>query len=393
MEELLILLAEAFKIPIVEKTQKIWFLRTKGGKYYYDYCINNFVALGWDKISPQIIVDEKISDKEKKLKIEEVYPEEKRPGLILSQMNVFYKQMKTGDLIIIPSRNSRDISIGILGDCVDAIHHRIEEEEYPLCDYEHKRNVKWLKEISSWRYIYLFKELRAQQTISDITSCADLIYRNIFPCYISHDMVHITLSKATKTEYTASDNLQLLSSMLSIMDDMSELYGGEKLRDSVLIKTAVGSPGFIELILPGIPGSVIATAIFIKFLIGKAKNEDGSTVTGIMAVVSKVNDLINDHVKRQKELAERDLVLAQVEKTKAEARKIETERQILQSQIETKESDNIEKDTLAMQQKKIEIEVPETKLVQMKVGNISKNIDILKDVVYKNGMRDFDFRE
>lgn len=393
MEELLTLLAGAFEIPIIERTQKIWFLRTKGGKYYYDYRINNFVALGWNKILPQIIVDEKISDREKKLKVEEVYPEEKRPGLILSQMNVFYKQMKSGDLIIIPSRNSKIISIGILGDCVEVVNHQVEDEEYPLCNYEHKRSVKWLKEIASWRDIYLFKELRAQQTISDITLCSDLIYRNLFSCYVSQNNVHITLNKVTKTEYSASDNLQLLSSMLSIIDDMSELYGGEKLRDSVSIKTAVGSPGFIELILPGIPSSAIAAIILVKFIIGKGKSQDGSTVTGIMAVVSKVNDLINDYVKRQKELAEKELVLAQVEKTKAETRKIETEIRTLQSQIKTMESNNSEEDILAVKQKKIEIEVPETNLVQMKAGTISKNINVLKDVVYKSGMQNFDFRE
>jgi len=53
--DLLTSIANEFDIPIIRKDQRVWFFRTRGGKYYYDFTTNSFIALGWDKISPAVI--------------------------------------------------------------------------------------------------------------------------------------------------------------------------------------------------------------------------------------------------------------------------------------------------------------------------------------------------
>lgn len=63
--DLLTLIASEYNIPVVRKNQKVWFFRTKAGKYYYDFQLNGFIALGWDLVSSNLIVDPTI-DKEKK---------------------------------------------------------------------------------------------------------------------------------------------------------------------------------------------------------------------------------------------------------------------------------------------------------------------------------------
>ncbi len=68
-------------------------------------CLNEFVALGWNKIEQSIVENNDISDADKKEYICSKYPTEKRPGLILSQLKCFYTQMKPNDLIVIPSKN------------------------------------------------------------------------------------------------------------------------------------------------------------------------------------------------------------------------------------------------------------------------------------------------
>ena len=55
--DLLTCIASEFNIPIIRKDQKLWFFRTKGGKFYYDFITNGFIALGWDLIPSKLITD------------------------------------------------------------------------------------------------------------------------------------------------------------------------------------------------------------------------------------------------------------------------------------------------------------------------------------------------
>ena len=56
MNQALCDLAETFSIPIIPEKQKIWFLRTKQGLFYYDFKYNNYVALVWYKVSLNLIM-------------------------------------------------------------------------------------------------------------------------------------------------------------------------------------------------------------------------------------------------------------------------------------------------------------------------------------------------
>ena len=310
-------LAKEFNIPIVGGEHKVWFFRTKAGQFYHDFKVNDYIALGWDLISPEFITETKTSRDSKKEQIEALYPDEKRPGLILSQMETFYTKMNVGDLVVIPAEGGKEVSIGRLGELQANVQHKNEAEEYPQCTYMHKRSVEWVKVVDVIRDIYLFKALRAQQTISDVSECGELIFRNLFPVYISEDGIHVTMQKETEANLNLAQNVELQYNFLEIMDEVAKLYGKEKFRSEVSIKTAVGSPGFLELILPGIPVSAIAATFLIKFAIGKEKSADGSA-TGILALASKINDLINDYHNRKKTDAETQLLKAQAAKTQAE---------------------------------------------------------------------------
>lgn len=326
--DLLTSIASQFDIPIIRNDQQIWFFRTNGGKYYYDFITNDFIALGWDKISPSVIVSNKTTKEGKKKHIESLYPDEKRPGLILSQMDIFYNRMHNGDLVLIPNEGTKTVSVGLIGDCVERLVRKSESADYDQCTYVHRRKVMWKKELVLCQDIYLFKTLRAQQTISDITEEATMVFRNLFPVYISENLIHLTFQKPTKDSFNLSSNVELLANIMAIADATASLYGKESFRDTLTMRTAVGSPGFFEIILPDTPVAVISVSFIIfmlKQFIGKEKAVDGSVSTGLLAIASKVNELINDHAKRKKCAAETEqikantkLIEAQIEKTKAE---------------------------------------------------------------------------
>ena len=337
--DLISLFAVEFNIPSLEDDQRIWFFRTKAGRFYQDFRINNFIGLGWDQVSSDLIIDKSIPYDKKREKIEDLYPDEKRPGLILGQMDTFYNRMKENDLVVIPSSGGKQITIGRIGILVEKIHHKQQYDEYPKCDYYHKRSVEWLKVVNSWQDIYLFKAIKAQQTISDITEEAELVFRNLFPVYISNDAVHISFHKASKAELSLANNVDLQAGFLDIMDEIAMLYGMESFRNRASIKIAVGSPGFMEMILPNIPVAVLSAAVIGRIVMGKIKGSDGTTASGLAAVISLINNLINDHCNRKKTDAEIKqieanvrLTDAQAERERAETEKLKAETALLTAQ-------------------------------------------------------------
>ena len=357
--DLLTTLAIEFGIPKTRKNQKIWFFRTKAGIYYEDFKRNGYIALGWDKVPKSLIVEDDPNRESQKKQIQALYPTEARPGLILGQMNVFYNEMHEGDLVIIPSIGSKVITVGTIGSVIDDVEHTQEGPEYVLCTYKHKRNVTWINSIHCWQDIYLFKAIKAQQTISDMTSEATLVMRNIFPVYISENELHFTIQKQTKDDLSLAANVDLLSGILQIADATSELYGKGSIRKDIAMKTAAGSPGFIEMILPSIPVSIIIGVWLVRFALGSQKGEDGSKVTGIMAFISKIDELVTNHKNRektdaetQKILAENKLIEAKADQMKAEADKSRAEAELYRAQAV---KINEEARALALENQQIEL--------------------------------------
>lgn len=68
--DLISLFAAEFNITVIEDEQKVWFFRTKAGRFYHDFHVNNFIGLGWEQVSPDLITDKSISYDSKKEKIE-----------------------------------------------------------------------------------------------------------------------------------------------------------------------------------------------------------------------------------------------------------------------------------------------------------------------------------
>lgn len=338
-------LANFTDIPYRTKDQKIWLLRTESGSFYKDFKINNYVALGWDKISKSLIQDDKLTDIEKKEKIHQQYPEESRPGLILSQMKTFYFQMKPGDYIVIPSKNSQSLAMGKLDDIIDSISHEIAEDEYAKCEFIHRRKVDWLNEIIPVNDVYISKVLRSHQAVTNISEYSDVLYRNIFPLYINENSIHLTLRKSSQTEMKLLDNIKLQNAIYQIISTIASIYSNTDIDDSISIKTAVGSPGFIEIISNS-PLAIAGILCISRTVLGKFKNKDGVSISGIAAIISQLNEFFNDKVERDyrkaeieeknisNKKAEKELDLidlkfeqekAETEKKKAEVRKLNAE--------------------------------------------------------------------
>lgn len=87
----------------------------------------------------------------------------------------------------------------------------------------------------------------------------------------------------------------------------------------------------MEIIWPEIPVAVISVALIVKAVIGKQKGADGSLTDGLMAVITKVNELINDYHNRKKIDAETQKVTAEAHLTEAQAARINVEMEEMQA--------------------------------------------------------------
>lgn len=362
-------------IPEISNERQIWLIRTNGGLYYNDFTTNKYVALGWDAVSVDLLLNSSISNDAKKEKINELYPDEKRPGLIFSQLYNFHCVMNNGDLVLIPSEGTKFIRVGILGETVEEVSHiNNSNEEYAVCSYTHKRKVKWFSEIDVSRDIYLSKIMKVQQTISNITKYADYIYRNIYSCYIVDDFIHLSLQKTSSSDLEMKSNVELQASILEIVDIFYELYGEDESYKKITIKTAVGSPGFIEVILNYAVPTTFSVIFIVNTVLGKLKDSDGSTKKGIIGLIDEINKLRNDYIDRKKKIAEtkvieeniqldKELKQAQIDKISAETRKINAEADALEQSL-----------------------IPSSQKIEKAVEDLEKTSKKLKDITDKNSI-------
>lgn len=158
-------------------------------------------------------------------------------------------------------------------------------------------------------------------------------------CYVAEDGLHLTLHKTTETEYRIKDSIDLQYSVLQINRAITEYYNDSDESDRIVIKTAVASPGFLEIILPYIPNSLVSGFIIFRGILGRTKSSDGEENTGIMAILTKANQLLNDHSARKKIDAEIKQIeantaktLAEMAQTEAQTRKINAEAEAIEIQ-------------------------------------------------------------
>ena len=152
--------------------------------------------------------------------------------------------------------------------------------------------------------------------------------------------VRITFQKTTDGELNVLSNIDLIGSVIDIADQIAGLYKVEPFEKDVTMKTAVGSPGIIELIIPMLTSSapMVLGAIMLWLLIGKYDSEKGVS-SGLNTIFNMVNKHLYDKKERalkDAEIREKDaniqVKIAEAAKIQAETEKIRTETELLKKQ-------------------------------------------------------------
>ncbi len=238
-------------VDVLPENNNYWFVRTNGGAYFETFLKNNFIGIGWNDISLAEITLPKLEDatKRKIAKLEGI-PEndpngKKAISTIFNKLKNF-KNLKKGDIIIIPNIKSQKFAFGIVAD------HTVYIEKKTLdCDFEKRRAIKWIK-TKDLRAMdsYIYKLRVPRQAITNVKRFSDSIDSDINTLFVKNNESHfvIEVSKVGDVNFTALTDL-LINTKIKIQDLNQKLGLGEDL-NQISVKLNLQSPGKIEFKMP-----------------------------------------------------------------------------------------------------------------------------------------------
>lgn len=234
------------RIELVSIESNYWFIRTEYGKLFDDFIHGNYVAVGWDYLTlyelnnvKEDVVKNKIALHDKidlnninsKIKVSTEY----------NKLKTFIN-MKVGDIVVIPSRNSDRLAFGRIVD-------NTAYEDYEAKEYIKRKKIEWLETKNIDDLDSIFYQVKSNQhTISNIDRFAPYIDRVVGNLYSKGDNTHFVLN-IEKTEEINFDELKtLMDNIKVLMININKELGFNEDVDNFYIKINLQSPGALELI-------------------------------------------------------------------------------------------------------------------------------------------------
>lgn len=286
---------DELNIPVV-KDRHYWFVRTTGGVHYEDFIMHDYIAIGWNYISISALLN-KSEDTVKRLietneaaRVESTLdPEElvesgvddnrekgkssvkKAVSLIYNKINRFVNEFREGDIVLIPSRNSDVISIGVLVGPVyeDTLYVQKYYQDNPmtdlcLCPFYKRRKVQWLKHIIKTDLdVFLARAISAQHSVSCVDEFANLINRSVYDIYATDNHLHTTIHAGHPDGLSFAELKTFVNGMDDGMAMIASAMGINYKPEEMDVKIMIHSPGLMEICaLVAGSGIIVCALIF-----------------------------------------------------------------------------------------------------------------------------------
>lgn len=295
-------------LPIINENRDYWLIRTQSGAFFETFRINNFVGIEYDEISYSVISSLKKQYPEQpdfiqalKSLVKKAYPNEAQPGLIAGQISKFLYDIKKGDIIVIPSENSRYISIGCVTET--PVHLATESEMLKTnCDYTFRKRVKWLKTLDRDTLDpYLYKVLFAHQAINNLYQYSEYIERSLNDFFVKDGEAHLILEIEKEDDIHAMELFALGYGYLKSLDDISDYFKLDISSKEIEVKITLNSPGKLHFKALSWRTVVAFGIVVIAINGGGLKFNNGSTTFDLSTsgIIQKIIDYQNSSTDRQ----------------------------------------------------------------------------------------------
>lgn len=297
------LLADLLGIPEINEEKNYWLVRTQAGEYFQEFYLNNYIAIGWDEINDFNLIEQNDSNKLKE-KVQEIYGEDEgRPGHVANQVLRFVNEMKSGDIILIPSKGSTHLVLGELQE--DDIYiidsKEVDDFEADMCPFLKRRKVKWIKVIGKDKTDpYLYKLLNSHHTISIANEYAPYIDRSLYSFFRKGNNAHIVFEVQKEDEIHAIALINFINRTLSTVDIFNKATNSNLNKNNIDLKINVQSPGPVEY-----SGDIVTILIIGLTIIGivggglKFK-KNGKDIEGEITSNGLIGEIFNFLLKKQK---------------------------------------------------------------------------------------------
>ncbi|MDK2816210.1 MAG: restriction system protein [Moorella sp. (in: firmicutes)] len=266
----------------IDENRGYWLIRTEGGKYYEEFVAEGFVAIGWNEVADlneikrareDITVKERILETIKKLRDPD-NPEQtiSRPGLVFNQIDRFINDIKPGDVVLIPSKDSLLVDFGIVQSEAYIEKVNLDELEEERCPFIKRRRIKWVLRENRHRLDpYLFQLLNSHYAVSRAHYYAPYIDRTLNSFFVKGNQGHLVIRVRKKEKIYAHQLIHLINLLLSLVDLYNEATKSTIDKNDIEIKINVQSPGPIEFIAPMLTIAIIGYGLAIFVLGGRLK--------------------------------------------------------------------------------------------------------------------------
>jgi hypothetical protein len=313
-------------IPVIENTSNYWFFRTDGGRLYDPFFQQDLIALDYAKIPDEksrFLINGDISEAKIKA-VKDIYPNQRRPGLIIANLKRFYFEMKKGDYVVIPSISGKNIAVGeITGDVanIEGIK-KIRSDGRIFIDEEYRRSrkINWITAMRRGNFSpELYRLLNTHQTISNANRYAEWIDNLLYAIYKKDDKYHYIVNINQRYGISAKTVYWTFYELLDITDKFLKEINIDETTDDIDTKISLNSPGYIEFL--GNSGRAIALlCILILFINGggfKIKIGDKFSLDlSTSGIIKRLNEFLNSQKDRGlKKRLEEKIVNLEIEKS------------------------------------------------------------------------------
>lgn len=247
-------------IPEVDSDTRYFFIRTDHGDHFESFLEKGFVGIGWNAVTIDNLVN--LDDVALRGKVEQVINTEgKSPKMVktsvtkvIRKLKLFHS-MKMGDIVVAPSRNSKQFAFGRISD-----HSTYSFVGQDSCPHYKRRKVTWLKTASKNSLPPPFRFVRAQQAITELDSISDRIDSVLNGVYTKDEYTYLRIRVMTDDPIPLSE----ISRAFQAIEGMSEILKQiDPDFDEPTIKINLNSKGEYGVkFKSGVAGAILAFAIF-----------------------------------------------------------------------------------------------------------------------------------
>lgn len=251
------------KVSELSSKTAYWFVRTDYGEHFETYYENGFIAIGWNDITLEELKDPNSVDKIRvKLNKSENFDTSQKntkgkQTKIINKLNAFVN-LKKGDIIIIPSKNSNRYAFGI----IESSNVYIDTDKKFECEYYKRKKVKWVALRHTSELDPNFYSMRfTQHTISTINDYSSYIDNVISSLYIKNNNTHFVIDIKTNKDINVNSLLTLIDGIQSLTSSINDYFKLNEEIDKNAIRLHLQSPGQIEFKSFGGKSLIILVAI------------------------------------------------------------------------------------------------------------------------------------